>query len=237
MRLSAPRSLARARAAGVLRIGTPGDYAPFSLSSDGRLAGADVELAGRLAAALGLRPVFIATSWRTLLADLAADRFDVAAGGVSVTAARRAVAAFSLPTAHGGKTAIGRCRDRTRFASLAAIDQPGVTVVENAGGTNESAARALLHAATLRIHPDNRTVFDELAAGRADAMFTDDTEVALVTRRRAELCRLLPDLFQPADKALLLPPEPEWAAAVDAWLGPELARGTPARLLEEALAR
>jgi ABC-type amino acid transport substrate-binding protein len=80
-------------------------------------------------------------------------------------------------------------------------------------------------------------VFDELVADRADVMFTDDTEVALATRRHAELCRLLPELYAPADKAFLLPRDPAWARAVDAWLATEIAQGTPARLLEEQLGR
>jgi len=237
IRAGAPRSIARARGAGVLRIGTPGDYAPFSLVSDGRLRGADVELADRLATGLGLRAVFIETTWKTLMADLAADHFDIAVGGVSVTPARAAVAAFSRPTAHGGKTAVGRCRERDRLASLDAIDQPGVRVVENPGGTNERFARTTLQHATLRIHPDNRTVFEELRAGRADVMFTDDTEVALVTHRIPELCRLFDAIYEPADKAFLLPAGTEWVTAVDGWLAPELERGIPARLLEAYLDR
>jgi cyclohexadienyl dehydratase len=237
VRLAAPRSLARARGARVLRIGTPADYAPFSAEAGGRVAGADIALALRLAAALDLRPVFLRSAWRTLLEDLNADRFDVAVGGISVTPARLAVASFSLPIAHGGKTAIGRCADRDRLGTLAAIDQPGVRVIENAGGTNEAFARETLHAATLRVHADNRTVFDEIVAERADVMFTDDTEVALVAHRRPELCRLLAELYAPADKAILLPHDPSWAAAVNAWLAPEIDRGTPARLLREELAR
>jgi cyclohexadienyl dehydratase len=237
VRSAAPRSLARARRAGVLRIGTPADYAPFSVEGGGRVSGADVGLALRLSAALGLRPVFVRSSWRTLLADLGTDRFDIAVGGISVTPARRAAASFSLPLAHGGKTAVGRCADRDRLATLAAIDQPAVRIVENAGGTNEAFARETLHAASLRIHADNRTVFDELVGGRADVMFTDDTEIALATRRHPELCRLLAELYAPADKAILLPPDAEWATAVNEWLAPEIARGTPARLLAEELAR
>jgi cyclohexadienyl dehydratase len=236
IRLAAPRSLERARRAHLLRIGTPADYAPFSAEAGGRVAGADVVLALRLAAALGLRPVFVRSSWRTLLADLESDRFDIAVGGISVTAARLAVAAFSLPTAHGGKTAIGRCADRDRLATLAAIDQPAVRVIENAGGSNEAFARDTLQAATLRIHADNRTIFDELVAARADVMFTDDTEVVLATHRHPELCRLLTELYAPADKAFLLPRDPAWATAVNGWLAGEIARGTPAQLLAEQLA-
>jgi cyclohexadienyl dehydratase len=237
VRLAAPRSLARARAAHVLRIGTPADYAPFSVEAGGRVVGADVALALRLAAALGLRPVFLRSSWRALLADLEADRFDIAVGGISVTPARLAVASFSLPIAHGGKTAIGRCADRDRFGTLAAIDRPEVRIIENAGGTNEAFARDTLHAAMLRIQPDNRTVFDEIVAQRADVMFTDDTEVALATHRHPKLCRLLAELYAPADKAILLPQDPSWAATVNEWLAPEIARGTPARLLAEQLAQ
>ena len=237
IRVTTPRSPARAKAAGVLRIGTPGDYAPFSLWADGRLSGVDVELATGLAAALGLRPAFIQTSWKTLMTDLAADRFDIAAGGISITPARAAVAAFSRPTAHGGKTAVGRCRDRERLGSLTAIDQAGVRVIENPGGTNERFARQMLQHADLRIHPDNRTIFEELRAGRADVMFTDDTEIALVTHRMPELCRLLDAIYEPADKAFLLPAGGDWAAAVDGWLTPELEHGTPARLLDTYLKR
>jgi cyclohexadienyl dehydratase len=235
VRYAAPRSLSRARSAGILRIGTAGDYAPFSVASEGRLTGADVTLALALAAALDLTPTFIASSWATLLPDLEADRFDIAVGGISITSARRAVAGFSLPTAHGGKTAVGRCTDRAPYATLDGIDQPGVRVIENRGGTNEIFARDLLKRANIRIHPDNRTVFDELLAGRADVMFTDDTEIALVTHRHSELCRLLHDLYAPAEKAFLLPREPEWSTAVNHWLAPQLERGEPDRLLREQI--
>lgn len=235
IRLEAPRSPARARAAGVLRIGTPADYAPFALARDGRLDGSDVELAERLAAALGLRPVFMQTRWGSMVDDLEADRFDLAVGGVSVTDARRLRAAFSLPTAHGGKTAVGRCADRARFGHLEDIDREGVRVVENAGGTNESFARRHLGHAALRIHPDNRTVMDELVAGRADVMFTDDTEIALVAHQQRGLCRLLGELYDPTDKAFLLPHDGRWNGEVDAWLTTATAAGLPAELLDRHL--
>jgi cyclohexadienyl dehydratase len=228
-------SVARARAAGVLRIGTPGDYAPFSVAREHRLAGADVELALSLAHELGLDPVFVGSSWRALLEDLRADRFDLAVGGISVTPARSAAAAFSAATSRSGKTAIGRCADAARLARFADIDRPSVTVVFNPGGTNESFARRHLRRARLLEHADNRTVFDELEAHGADVMFTDEIEVALATRRHPVLCRLLPDAFEPTDKAFLLPKGSDWAAVVDPWLARELGRGTPARLLERYL--
>jgi cyclohexadienyl dehydratase len=235
VRYAQPRAPARAAAAGVLRIGTTADYAPFAVAANEALTGSDIELSERLAAALGLRAVFIHTRWARLVDDLEADRFDIAAGGITVTDARRTRAAFSLPVAHGGKTAIGRCTDRQRFARWEDIDHDGTRVVENVGGLNEQFARSRLRHATLSLHADNRTVMDELVAGRADVMFTDDTEVILATRRLPALCRLLPSVYDPADKALLLPHDGAWTAPVDAWLRGAIADGLPSMLLERHL--
>jgi len=234
---AAPASVERARGAGLLRIGTPGDYAPFSVASGNRVAGSDVELALRFATSLGVRPVFVRTTWSALLEDLRADRFDFAVGGISVTPARLVSAAFSLPTARSGKTAVGRCTDARRFRTLAAIDTPQVTVVVNPGGTNEQFVHGHVKEARVIVHPDNRTVFDEIEAGHADVMFTDETEVALATHRHHDLCRLLKDAFEPSDKAWLLAKESGWADIVNPWLQAELGRGIPARLLRAYLAR
>ena len=232
IRLAGAGSVQRARATGVLRIGSPADYAPFAVAAGDTVQGSDVELAARLAAALQLRPVFIHTTWKTLLDDLTADRFDLVIGGVSANPARAARADASVALSRSGKTAIGRCADQSRFATLAAIDTERVTVVENPGGTNEAFARAHLQAAHLVIHPDNRTVFGELLSGRADVMFTDETEVRLATHRHPGLCRLLTEAWDPADKVFLLARGGDWKVTVDPWLRQALAAGVPDRLLD-----
>ena len=237
VRLQWESTPARARGAGVIRFGTPGDYAPFSVARNGELSGVDIGLAQRFARQLGLRPVFVQSSWRSLTADLVADRFDIAVGGVSMTAARAAVGAFSIATDRSGKTAIGRCSDAARFAQLDDIDRPAVTVVFNPGGTNDAFVHHRLTRARLMEHGDNRTIFVELESRRADVMFTDETEVALATRQHPQLCRLLSDAFEPADKGFLMPKTGDWPTVVDPWLQRELAAGTPRHLLEQFLAR
>ena len=78
------------RTRGVLRVGTTGDYQPFSYRANARspFVGLDIELAGRLAKSLGVRLELVPTTWANLLADLHAQRFDVAMGGVSISAER-----------------------------------------------------------------------------------------------------------------------------------------------------
>jgi cyclohexadienyl dehydratase len=228
-------ALQRIAAAGVLRIGTTGDYAPFSIERSGALSGADIDLGEGLARRLKVTPVFVRTTWPTLLDDLRAGRFDVALGGISVTPERAAVATLSLPYSSGGKTIVSRCADARRYRKLKAVDRNGVRVIVNPGGTNEQYVRANVHHAQVIVFPDNRAIFDEIRAGRADVMITDDVEVELQTRAHSDLCRTLPGTLTHADKAVLMPRDEALVAAVNAWLAESIKSGEPARLLQQHL--
>ena len=163
---------------GILRVGTTGDYRPFTYldKTSGAYSGFDVDLAHSLADALGVKVEFVATSWPTLAKDFDADLFDIAMGGVSITLERAKKGLFSAPYLREGKTPIARCADKDKYATLDAIDREGVKVVVNPGGTNERFDRAHLKAAAIVVHPDNTTIFDSLASGEGDVMITDASE-------------------------------------------------------------
>lgn len=234
MRLTPAPTLQRIAASRILRIGTTGDYAPFTLESRGELTGADISAAISLAAFLDAEPQFVRTTWPTLMTDYQDNRFDLAIGGISITAERAAIGAFSVPYHRGGKTPIVRCGTEARFDSLNEINQAGVRVIVNSGGTNERFVRERLHNVQPILHTDNRTIFEEIATGRADVMVTDDVEVELLTQRDSRLCRATVEVFAQNDKALLLARDPKLIAKVDAWLSAEQESGKVSQRLKAA---
>ncbi len=215
-------------ATGVLRIGTTGDYAPFShLQDDNTFEGIDIDLARDLAGALGVEATFIQTSWPTLMNDLAAGKFDIGMSGISRNTARQKTAFFSPPYYRGGKTPIIRCEDREKLASLAQINQPGVRVIVNPGGTNQVFTQANITAAEVRVFDDNTKIFDEIAEGRADVMITDAIEVRLKTSQIPTLCAAMPgQTLTYLEKAYLLPQDIYLKEFVETWLELRIADGT-----------
>ncbi|MFF8369301.1 transporter substrate-binding domain-containing protein [Streptomyces lydicus] len=207
---------------GVLRVCTTGDYRPFSYRDPrtGGYRGVDIDMARDLAKSLDATPRYVPTTWAELVGDLAAGRCDVAMGGVSVTLPRARSVYFSEPTRTDGKTPIVRCADKDTYRTLQQIDRPGTTVIVNPGGTNEQFARAHIKQATLKVHPDNTTIFDEIIAGRADVMMTDASETRYQARIHPELCSVHPDQpFTFAEKAYALPRgDDEFKAYVDQWV-------------------
>jgi chorismate mutase-like protein len=226
-------------ARGVLRVGSTGDYKPFSyLPAGDEFIGMDVELAGELAQALGVRLQLVPTSWPTLMADLGADKFDLALSGVSVTAERQRQALFSVPYLHDGKTPITRCEHIARFQTLAQINRPDVRLIVNPGGTNERFARAQAPRAQLTVYPDNVTIFGQIVSGAADLMMTDAIETRLQQRLHPQLCAVHPEApFDRVDKAILLPRgDTTLKAYVDHWLQQRLDNGAVQKILNRWLA-
>jgi cyclohexadienyl dehydratase len=211
---------------GALRVCTPGDYKPFSLAkADGTFEGIDVDLVQAMAKSLGVEAKFVKTSWPKLMDDFV-EKCDVGVGGISVTLDRQKRAFFTTAYMVNGKAPITKCENVAKFQTVADIDKPGVTVIENPGGSNERFARANFKQAKIVIFNDNTTIFDEILKGNADVMISESVETIVQARLRPGLCAVNPDKpLQYGEMAFLIPRgDPVFKAWVDQWL--HLAKAT-----------
>jgi cyclohexadienyl dehydratase len=205
---------------GVLRVCTPGDYKPFSLAKpDAMWEGIDVDLVLSMAKALGVKAEFVKTTWPKLMDDFV-EKCDLGVGGISVTLDRQKRAYFSQPYMVNGKAPITKCENVQKFQTIADIDRPGVTVIENPGGSNERFARERFKQAKIVIFNDNTTIFDEILKGNADVMISESVETLVQQKMRPGLCAVNPDKpLQYGEMAWLLPRgDGAWKSWVDQWL-------------------
>lgn len=204
-----------APAPSVLRVATSGDYAPFSIESNGVAGGMDIEVAERLGRDLGMRVELVHVAWPDLTAATRRSDFDIAMGGVTMRPDRVLVGRYTRPYATVGAVGLIRAADTARFPALDALDRPGVRIAVNAGGHLENLARARFPRAQITAVPDNRAVLPRLREGTADAVVTDTAEWR--AWQGSDLRVLGP--FSLDHKAYLLPADREaLAAQLDAWI-------------------
>lgn len=216
--------------AGPLRVGTSGDYPPFSTAVGGETVefeGFDIELARAYAESRGLAIEFVQFRWPELTAALAANRFDVAMSGVTMRPERSAIGRFSVVVAETGAIVLGRPMDR--FSQLSDFNRQSVRIGVNAGGHLEQIARAHFPNATLLVIANNAAVRTALMEGNVDAAVTDTLEAPHWLRASGDLAVIGP--FTNDRKAYLVRAErSDLAADLDDWLLASGADGTLDRL-------
>jgi len=224
----------------VLRVGTTGDFVPFSYQlvdeDSTQIVGIDIELAKNLAKSFDAELQLVKTSWKTLMADLLDDKFDIGMSGITITLTRQQKALFSIPLLASGKVAITRDEHVDQFNSLENINQPGVKVIVNPGGTNEIFSKANFPLATLIENDDNISIFQKIVDGKADLMVTDAIETLVQEQIHPELEAVNPDTpFNFFEMGYLLPIDHTFKAYIDQWLNLRQRDGTYQKIFDNEL--
>jgi cyclohexadienyl dehydratase len=220
---------------GTVRVCSTGDYRPFTYRDpQGQWSGIDIDMAQDMAKRLGVKLDLVPTTWGTMMKDLGT-RCDMAMGGITVTLDRAKQALYSTPYLRDGKAAIVRCADSSKYRTLADIDRAGVRVVVNPDGTNAEFDKTNIHHASIEDYPDNNTIFGQVAADKADVMFTDASEIRWETKANPQLCGESVDHpFTFEQKAYLIPEnDPALQQWVDQWLNIAQSDGTYAAISQK----
>jgi cyclohexadienyl dehydratase len=219
---------------GTLRVGTTGDFKPFSFLNPATndYEGHDIDAANLLAESLGIKVEFVKTTWPTLLKDLQDNKYDVGMCGITRNLVRQRVAALTHPYINVGKSPLIRTADRQRFKALADIDQAGVKIGVNPGGTNERFVRANIKNATVVVIERNLSIPEKIVAGEVDVMITDNVEAMIVSKADPRLYAVDPEnTYTKDDFGYLLPRDDSaWVNYVNLWMDLMKLKGEFARL-------
>ncbi len=160
---------------GTLRVGTTGDYPPFSEldQANNTYKGYEIDVVTQLAVDLGVKVEFVPTSWDTLGAGIQADKYDVTASGITMTLERLKSVAFSDPYLDSPLVPLILKKDDGKYASWRDMDKAGVKLAVMAGTSAEESAKKNFTKAEIVSITAPALDYQELLAGRVDAAITD----------------------------------------------------------------
>ena len=121
-----------------LRVGLTPDLPPLVYLENGELKGLEIDLARKLAGALG-RPVEVSTMpWDTLLKSLQSEKVDLLMGGLTITQARSVQVSFTEPVLESGLMALIRSSDREKLGTKAQLENFGGQIGVMPGTTSDA---------------------------------------------------------------------------------------------------
>lgn len=222
---------ATAAAIDVVRVGTSGDYPPFSLAVASEnldepglsFEGFDPDIAHAFAESHGLFLAFEQFRWPNMARDFERGRFDVAMSGVTITPERSVLGQFSVPVSETG--AVVLVGDVARHPNVEALNNNGIRIGVNAGGYLQRVAEATFRKATLVSIPDNAAVLGAFVEGNLDAVVTDTAEAAGWMEMAPDATLLAPPLTRDRKAYWIRAENDELAASLDRWLIEQEASG------------
>lgn len=167
----APDLLAKARAAGTIRIANTQSSAPWSMLDDKNLpTGYDVEMALELAKRIGVaKVVFVADTYKNFVEGLRVGKYEIVMNDLTPTPERAKQIDFSVPYGVEDFRIFVRSENTTIRGRP---DLAGKRVGATSGTTNESWARANLLQSDVRGYDNGGFVYNDLANRRIDAVIS-----------------------------------------------------------------
>jgi cystine transport system substrate-binding protein len=179
---SAADLLATVKARGTLKVAMEGTYPPFNYKEKERRAGRLCRCRPLLGQKLGLKVEFVSSEWASILAGLAANKYDVIISQVGINPKREQAFDFSQPYIYSMPQLIVRKDDKADYKSLA--DLKGKKLGVGQGSVYEQQAKAVpgMEVRSYAAAPDTMA---DLASGRIDAALNDSLMSAYLLKTPA----------------------------------------------------
>ena len=206
---------------GELRFGTTGDWNPMTMidPNSKERTGFDIDIANALATDMGVKVVFVPTTWKTLVTGLVADKYDMTSSA-SLNAKRALVAGYSGSYFAVEDVPLMLRKNKGKYNSWEDLNNPSVTVAVTLGTVQEKRAETLFdNSKIIKVSSPARD-FQEVLAGRANISMTSNLEAAKLVEQYPELMIVpVQKGKNPTPLAMLLPQSDQvWINYVNHWI-------------------
>ena len=190
-------SLERIRARGVLRVGVDASFPPFVwLDTNGTPIGYEVELAGFIAAQMGVRAQMVNLSFDSLYDALQAGRVDMIISELSYDERRTSEVLYSQPYFDAGQLLLVSTHTQDKTFATEEVNRwlDGRRVAVEWGSTGDMKARQLqgdMARYSILTYPSAQEALIALASGEADAAIVDAVSAYQFTTTHPNTMRIV----------------------------------------------
>jgi len=206
---------------GELRVGTTGDWNPMTMidPTSKERKGFDIDIATALATDMGVKVVFVPTTWKTLVNGIVAAKYDMTSSA-SLSPKRALVAGYSLSYFAVEDVPLMLNKNKGKYNSWEDLNNPNVTVAVTLGTVQEKRAEVLFtKSKIIKVSAPARD-YQEVLAGRADISMTSNLEAAKLVEQYPQMMVVpVKGGKNPTPLAVLLPQADQvWINYVNHWI-------------------
>jgi polar amino acid transport system substrate-binding protein len=159
---------------GTLRVGMEPGYMPFEMTNKkGEIIGFDVDMAKRIAKAMGVELELVSTAWDGIIPALITKKFDIIMSGMTITQERNLKISFADPYIVIGQSILVDKKLADEIKSYKDLNDKKYKVASKLGTTGEQAVKRVIPKATyISFETEQEGVMD-LLNGKVDAFVYD----------------------------------------------------------------
>ncbi len=159
---------------GTLRVGMEPGYMPFELTNQkGEIIGFDVDMAKRMAKAMGVKLELVSTAWDGIIPALLTQEFDIIMSGMTLTQQRNMSINFATPYIMIGQSILLNKKFEGKVTSYKDLNDPKYTVASKLGTTGEQATKKMISKAKYISYETEQEGVIEVVNGKIDAFIYD----------------------------------------------------------------
>lgn len=159
---------------GKLRVGFESGYMPFEMTDKkGNFVGFDMDVAKKMAKAMGVKLVLVNTAWDGIIPALVTKKFDIIMSGMTITQERNLKINFANPYIIVGQTILIAKKHEGVVKSYKDLNNPKYIVTSKLGTTGEQSVKRMIPKCTYKSFETEPEAALEVVNGKADAFVYD----------------------------------------------------------------